>query len=210
MIVTEIAELSKTKCKVYIDDEFAFALYKGELQKYHIRKGGELPEETYQLITKEVLLKRAKLRCMNLLKSRDYTKYQLMSKLKQSMYPSDIIEQALEYVISYGYVEDERYARSYIESSGRFKSRRQIETDLMKKGIDKESIRQIFQETLETQQLPDEEKLIHALLEKKHYCRDTASREENKKIIGFLYRKGFSLDKIYKTLDCYVENTVSL
>ena len=55
---------------------------------------------------KDVLLKRAKLRCMNLLKSRDYTEYQLRMKLRQGVYPEDIIDAAVAYVASYGYVND--------------------------------------------------------------------------------------------------------
>lgn len=75
MLVTEIAEITKSKVKICIDYQISFALYKGELRKYGIKKEEELSEEIYNMILKEVLPKRAKLRCMNLLKSRDYTKF---------------------------------------------------------------------------------------------------------------------------------------
>ena len=70
MLVTEIAEITKSKVKICIDYQISFALYKGELRKYGIKKEEELSEEIYNMILKEVLPKRAKLRCMNLLKDR--------------------------------------------------------------------------------------------------------------------------------------------
>ncbi len=39
MTVTKIEEVTKVKCRIEIDQEFAFVLYKGELRMYHIREG---------------------------------------------------------------------------------------------------------------------------------------------------------------------------
>lgn len=200
MIITGIQEVTKAKVKVFIDSEFAFVLYKGELRTYGICEERELSEETYRVIVDEVLTKRAKLRCMYLLKSRDYTKHGLMEKLRKEYYSEDIIEKALAYVISYGYVDDERYARAYINYAGKSKSRKQIEFDLMKKGVAKDDIAAAFDELEESEDLVSEESLIRALLVKKHYKNEDATTEERRKIIGFLYRKGFSLDKIYKVV----------
>ena len=200
MIVTDIEEMSKTKVKICVDNEICFALYKSELRKYAVRQGSELSWETYDLIKNEVLLKRAKLRCMNLLKSRDYTEHQLVTKLRQGLYPEEIIDAAVAYVISYGYVDDLRYARSYIECAGQTKSRRQIENDLMRKGISREEIRQAYEQCSEEDSIAAEEELILKLLEKKHFDRQNATYEECRKMVGFLYRKGFVLDQIYKVI----------
>lgn len=200
MIVTEIQEITKAKVKVFLDYEFAFVLYKGELRTYGICKESEIAEETYRMILEEVLQKRAKLRCMYLLKSRDYTKYSLEDKLRKEYYPEEVITNAVSYVCSYGYVDDRRYARSYINYAGKTKSRKQIEFDLAKKGVSKADVEAAYVELGETDDLVSEESLIQALLVKKHYKNESASTEERRKIIGFLYRKGFSLDKIYKVV----------
>ena len=200
MIITEIQEVTKAKVKVFIDYEFAFVLYKGELRTYGICKEKELDEDIYRTIIDEVLTKRAKLRSMHLLKSRDYTRYGLSDKLRKDFYPDEVIEEAISYVMSYGYVDDERYARSYISYAGKTKSRKQIECYLMQKGVSKQDIADAFGELEESDALGSEESLIQALLVKKHYKRESANIEERRKIIGFLYRKGFSLDKIYKVV----------
>ena len=48
MTVNRIEEVSSSKVKVYIDEEFAFALYKGELRKYGIKEEKELTEAAYR------------------------------------------------------------------------------------------------------------------------------------------------------------------
>lgn len=199
MIVTVIEEISKSKVRVTIDHEISFQLYKGELRTYGLREQEEVTEMVYvQLMT--ALEKRAKLRCMNLLKSRDYTNYQLRKKLHDNGYPDNIIERAISYVSSYGYVDDERYTRNYIESLSRSKSRKQIENDLLRKGVEKTLITRIFAVMSEEQEEDAEEELIRRYLTKKRYEPDTATYEERCKIIAFLYRKGFLLDKIYKVV----------
>lgn len=201
MIVTDITDISKTKVKVCIDNGETFALYKSELRKLQIKKGEVITDERYQQIMGEVLQKRAKLRCMNLLKSRDYTEHQLRTKLAQGLYPDEIIDEAIAYMASFGYIDDIRYAKSYIGCSQSAKSRKQIEMALFLKGISKETVASAYAQCAEEEQITDEEEVIKKLLAKKHYNSQSATYEESRKMIGFLYRKGFSLDKIYKAVE---------
>ena len=83
----------------------------------------------------EVLPKRAKLRAMNLLQGREYTTAQLRTKLQQGYYPTEIIEQAIDYVAGFHYIDDLRYAVDYITYHEDSRSRRRIEQDLQGKGI---------------------------------------------------------------------------
>ena len=200
MIVTRIEEISKSKVRVTLDLEFSLVIYKGELKKYHITENEEFPQNQYELLL-TVLEKRAKLRCMNLLKSRDYTVYQLKTKLKENGYPELLIDTAIEYVASYGYVDDERYARAYIESVSGTKSRNQIMNDLVRKGLDRQHIAEAYEEIMAEHNEDPEEDLIRRYIVKKHYDAATATYEEKQKLIAFLYRKGFGLDKIYKIVD---------
>lgn len=115
MTVTNIKELSKSRVRIEIDHEFAFVLYKGELRLHKIEEGDEIEDAVYDRIMKDVLPKRAKLRAMNLLKNRTYTKAQLKDKLLQGGYPEQIADIAVDYVVSYRYVDDEQYVRDFIE-----------------------------------------------------------------------------------------------
>lgn len=200
MTVTDILEVSSSKVKVYIDEEFAFVLYKGEIRKYGIKNGQEISEKVYAELTREVLPKRAKLRCMNLLKSKDYTVAQLRQKLKQGMYPETIIEGALAYVASFHYTDDCRYAVDFIQTHHTSRSKRRIENDLLQKGITKDMIQKAWMQWEEEGNVQDEEAQIEELLLKKHFDPETSDAKEMQRMYGFLARRGFSQEKISRAL----------
>lgn len=197
MTVTQIEAVTKTKYKVYLDGQFAFVLYKGELSRYHIAVGEELSELVYQQILKEVLLKRAKLRAMHLLNSMGRTENQLRDKLKQSLYPEEVIETAMNYVKSFGYVNDAEYARSFIDSRKDRKSKRELYMQLGQKGIAKDTLDQIFEEYYDVE---DSREAIEAIMRKRRYDPEKATNVETQKIMGYLMRKGFAYDDIRKVL----------
>ncbi len=202
MTVTEIVEVSKSRSKVYIDYEFAFVLYKGELRQYHVRLGEELEEMDYRVIMEEVLPRRVKLRAMNLLKDKDYTEHQLRQKLKADWYSEQLIEIAVQYLASYHYIDDYRYAVNYILFHEASRSRRRIEQDLMRRGISREVLVQAWQEWEAAGGRQDEEKMIRQLLEKKHYDPERTDDREKRRLYASLLRKGYSSDRVSKVLEC--------
>ena len=197
MKVTKIESVTKTKFKVYVEEQFAFVLYKSELSRYRIVTDEEITEDTFQKIKKEVILKRAKLRALHLLNDMDRTETQLRTKLKQGFYTEDIIEQTIEYVKSFGYIGDASYARRYIQSRQKNKSKKEIYVELCKKGVAKEEIDSAMEECYENQ---GEEEAIRTLLRKKKYNPEQASEVETQKIYGYLARKGFSYDQIRQVI----------
>ena len=201
MLVTQVTELSKSRSKVYIDQEFAFVLYKGELRLYHIKEGQQLSEEDYRTIMQEVLPKRAKLRAMNLLQGREYTTAQLRTKLQQGFYPTEIIEQAIAYVAGFHYIDDLRYAVDYITYHEDSRSKRRIEQDLQGKGIPAATMEEAWQVWRENGGEQDEQRMIREQLHKKHYDPEAETDwKERQKIYAFLARKGFSAEAIRKAI----------
>lgn len=199
MVVTQISEVSKSRCKVYIDQEFAFVLYKGELRLYKLAEGKEIAQKTYDELMNIVLPKRAKLRAMNLLQKRSYTEKQLRDKLKEGFYPEKIMDEAIEYVKSFHYVDDYQYAVDYITCYETRKSRKKLETELTIKGVSKSVIEDAFREWENRGGTQDEVAMIQELLEKKHYSPECDLKEKNR-IYGFLLRRGFSIDKVQEAM----------
>ncbi len=200
MVVTEIVELTKSRSRVRTDEEEEFVVYKGELRKYRLEEGKPVSKEDYEELMHTVLPKRAKLRSMNLLKAKEYTEKQLRDKLKQGGYPEEVIDEAVQYVKSYHYVDDDRYAAAYIEYQIDKRSRQRIEQDLRKKGISRECIEKQWRYIEELGVTANEEKMISEWLEKKNYCDAEADIKEKRRMYGFLLRKGFSAEKISKVL----------
>ena len=200
MTVTQLTALGKGRYKVYIEDRPAFVLYRGELNRLGIREGEEITEGNLREIQEEILPLRAKKRAMNLLQKREYTTAALREKLRDGEYPEACVEEAVAYVESYGYVDDLRYARDFIVYNLDRKSRMRIEQDLMRKGIQKDSVRAFFEELEEEGTRQDEASMIRTLLDKKKYDAKNADVQEKQRMYAFLYRKGFHADAINRAL----------
>lgn len=204
MTVTKIEPTGKTKYKIYIDEQFAFVLYKGELSRYHIKEDREIDAQLYEKIVKEVVYKRAKLRTMHLLNDMSRTESEIRTKLKQNLYTADAIDQAIEYVKSFGYIDDSQYARNYVLSKQNSKSKREIQAGLIKKGLD----RAVIEEALgEVDESGGEQEAIRAILRKRRYHPETADQDERRKIYAYLARKGFRYDDIQQVLQVSEWNT---
>lgn len=200
MEITAIEEVSKSRSRVSIDGEPAFVLYRGELRACGLRVGGEITGEEYGRIRDEILIKRARLRAMHLLTRREYTEGRLRDKLREGEYPEEVIRDALEYVASFHYTDDLRYAVSYITDHAGARSRRRIEQDLLGRGIGRETLEQAWDKWEEQGGSQDEEGMIRALLQKRGFDPETADLGLKQKTFAFLMRKGFSGDAVRKAL----------
>lgn len=197
MTVTKIEPLSKTRYKIFIEGQFAFTLYKGELSRYHIAEECVLEEDVYEAIRK-IVIKRAKLRAMHLLSDMGRTESQLRTKLKQGGYTEEIAEEAIRYVKSFGYVNDAEYVRSFIDSRKEKKSKKEIYAALKQKGVASEVIEQVFEELDYGEE--DSRRAIEALIRKKNYHPETADLKEKQKMMGYLMRKGFRYEDVTNVL----------
>ena len=192
MRVTSIEEVDKKKKKIKVDGEFGFMLYNSEVRKYHIVEGEEINPEDYEEI-KAALYKRAKLKTMDLLKRSDKTEQELRTKLRTAKFSDDAIDVAIEYVRSYGYIDDARYASNFIRLKKQQKSKRALEFELQNKGIPRDIIHQCMEEEFAYE---DETEAIKKLIRKK--CNNVTDVDDVKvqKIIASICRKGFSFEKI--------------
>lgn len=198
MQITKVEAITKTKFKVEADEEFAFVLYKGELKRFGIEEEAELSEEVYEKIRREIVLKRAKLRALHLLTDMSRTEKELREKLRLSLYPADLIEEAMDYVRSFGYLDDGRYAENFIESRKDSKSRKEIYAALRQKGLSSEQIDRAFEACCEED---GEQRAIRRLIEKRRVDILHATEEELHKLYGYLARKGFRYEDIRRTVE---------
>ena len=188
MIVTEIKPVTRQKFQIELDGQPAFVLYKGELSRYHIQKDEELPE-----LVGQVLTKRAKLRAMHLLEKMDRTRAELKKKLEQSGYPTKAVEEALEYVESFHYIDDVRYAARYIEFQKSKKGKARLKMELLQKGISAEIVARALEEAEEQM---DAKETIRKMLQSKRKGEGAMEEKEKQRLYGFFMRKGFSSSEI--------------
>ena len=205
MQIAKIEEITKDRCRVTLDTEESFVLYKGEIRLLKLKPDTALSDDIYRQITTVVLPKRCKLRAMNLLKARPYTEYQLRKKLLEGGYSEETAGIALDYVKSFGYVNDKQYALDFIRQQTENRSKKELYMKLLGKGIDKEILDQAFSETYGSledvkEQTYDETAVIVKTLKKRGFSPDM-SYEDKQKLLAYFYRRGFEMDSVYKAMD---------
>ena len=206
MTVTKVEPLTKMKFIVYLDGQFAFVLYKGELSRFGIKEGVNLSEEMEEKIRMEVILKRAKLRALHLLEDMDRTEAALREKLRQGMYSADAVDKAVEYVKSFGYLNDARYAENFVRSRKGGKSRKEIRALLMGKGVAPELADAAFEICYDRGEDDGEEEAVRKILRKKRFNPEDADEVQTQKIYGYLARKGFRYDTVRQVIQNYNED----
>lgn len=201
MLVTEVVKHNEKKYKIYVDYEFAFVLYKGELHKYGIKKDEILSVSVYRQLVDEILPKRAKLRAMNLLTKRPYTEQKLREKLEEGLHSDACVDIAIDYVKSFGYLDDEAYAKDYIAYHMSTLSRKAMQQKLLQKGIDADLIDSCLDELCELEGSRAECEQVRRLFEKKYHAVIPTDYVEKNKMIHFFLRKGYSMSVIKQVLE---------
>ena len=205
MWISEIKPESKGRCRVCIQGEADFVLYQKEAKQFGLEPGEELTQEIYEEILKQVLVPRAKKRAMHILERMDQTESQLRQKLERGTYPPEAVEEAVSYVSSFHYLDDERFCKNYIRCYQESRSRLRISRDLAAKGADRDLVQRCLEEEYEA----SERDQIRRLLEKKGYRDSGITRKERDKLYRFLMQRGFSAQDIRSVLfeDCYEYDT---
>ncbi len=196
MIVTDVTRIDNRRQKVTLDSEYVFSLYNSEIKKYNIETDSKLSREELNYIENEVLYPRAKERVLYLLSRRDRTKKQIEDKLRESYYPEDIILRVIKFACDYGYVNDARYVDSYIKCKSNTKSKKQIECELLKKGIGREMLKSCFENDNDDAQL----NAIRNLLGKSKYHSMLGDKSSRNKVIASLIRRGFEYELITRCI----------
>lgn len=206
MQIESIEAVSKDKSRIKLDSGERFLLYKGEIRTLRLKENSDISDETYKSIMKGILPKRAKLRLLNLIKARSYTEYQLRKKLRDSEYPENIIDEAIEYVKSYHYIDDRAFAVDFINLHTEQHSKKEIYLKLTQKGIQKEILDAAFSEVYGSYRDAreddsfDETSLIKKTLKKRGFT-GKETYEERQKLLAYFYRRGFEMDSVYKAMD---------
>ena len=139
--------------------------------------------------------KSARRKAMLLLEHMDRTEKGLSDRLRQAGFSAEAVEDAMNYVRSYGYLNDLRYAQNYISFRINSKSRQKILQELAGKGIDRETALSAWESAAEVE-TPDELAVLRSTVLKK--CQEETVLDEKamRRLQSFLLRRGFSYGDI--------------
>ena len=140
-------------------------------------------------------------KAMSLLNYRDRSEWELRDRLGSAGFNEEEIEDAVEYVRSFHYIDDLRFATGFIESHRESRSMKRIRQDLKNKHIPEEYIEIALEETA----ADDSSALRREIKKRLGESRELSelSEKERKKIAMSLYRKGFQTSDIFREMDMF-------
>lgn len=197
MIISRLEEIGKKQVRLFFDEEKYCLLYHNEIRRLGLREQEEVDQKVFAELN-ALLLHCAKLKAMSLLKYQDRTKKELKERLARLEFPEFIIEDAVSYVESFGYINDEAYIRRYMEYKAPSKSRLQIQRELQQKGVSIQLLESVWEE-YEYQ----EEDILEEQLQKRIRQKGPVTDGNFQKNYGYFARKGFSSNLILNLLKKY-------
>ena len=178
----------KTRCSIFIDGRFYCGIKLEVAVKYRLKAGMVIDKAQLDNIQLETEKAQAVDKALTHISASPKTRKQIRDFLIKKGYVDAVIDYVFERLDYYGYADDRQYCKMYVESvSG--KSKRAIEVELLKRGIDRDVIEE------ELSDLSDDEEEVLTLL-KKYLKGKEFSKENVYKGCRYLISKGYDYDTV--------------
>ncbi len=198
MIITEIKKIGKgERYSIFVDGVFNCTLQAEILVKEKLKTGEDISEERLTSIKLENGRIAAFSQAISYLEKFLRTEKQLREYLKEKGYLDESIDEAIEKLKEYGYINDELFAESYIRTYQNKKGKKKLKFELMQKGVDGEVVSQKLDELLD-----DDASFDCCLTMLKKYLKNKpVDKKLRAKAFNHLASKGFESSIILKALN---------
>lgn len=207
--ITKIENFKKKRLLIFINDEPLFSILKDDFNTINLAENQAITNEEIDFLIENFLLKDALNKAFYLISIKDYTKEQIIDKLKGDYIHNTAILRAIDFLEKNKYIDDKRYAMNYYETYIKQKSSFVIKCDLVKKGINDEII-SLCEEEFKDLILEEERKNCLKLLNFKYPQISeedflSLSYKERYNILNkaksFLARKGYSYSLVNEIIN---------
>ena len=195
----EVQKRNKERVNVYIDGEFAFGL--NLMDAASLRKGQELSEtEITRLMHGDAVVKAVDA-AARFLSYRPRSNAEVRQNLQKKEFPPDVIAAAMSRLEALGYLDDEGFARFWVENRDTFKPRspRALSAELQQKGVPQAIIRRV------TAEVDAEDAAYRAAQQKLSRYRGSILTDFKRKLGGYLQRRGFQYGVVNDVLNRLIE-----
>lgn len=184
---------NKSRCSVFINEAFAFGMDLDSVITYDIQKGNEYTEQEYEELLKRLQYEKAKSAALNYIDYSPRTIKQTRDKLYSLEYDEGVIEETIEFLNSYGFLNDKNYANQFIRSriTSKKHGRHKISHDLMARGVSKD----ISWPILEEYQEEEYEGALY-LYNRRTKGKEPTDYKEKAKLVRYLQSRGYPYDVI--------------
>jgi regulatory protein len=191
----EIQKNNKERVNIYIDGGYAFSCSAELVYTHEIKpKSSVNIEELQELINEDNYLK-CKTAALKLIEKSYKTEKEIFDKLVKKGYEEKTAARVIAFLKSYNFLNDEEFARMYINDKIKSQGKNKIKYALLRKGIDDA----IIEEKLKASGTEVEVKTAQKLAEKRYKLLLNQEKDRRKisgKLWEYLIRNGFNKDII--------------
>lgn len=193
----------RDRVSIFIDDTFSFGISEETSFKLGLCVGMEITDEFINEILMEEEGHKVLDSALNFLSYRARSEKELYKRLKQKEYPNNLILQTIDYCKERGYLDDKEFALSFIRDKTNINKYgpKKIRYELYKKGVSQD----IIDEVLVPDKNEEYDRALELGLKKINKYKNDNRDAIYRKLGGFLQRKGYSHDIVYKVLREIVE-----
>lgn len=196
MKITKISAAVKTagRYNIFVDDEYSFSLDENQLLELKLATGAEIDDDDLVKFKKESNFGKNYIRAVDLISRRFRSEKEIRDYAFKKQWTLENRDRVIKRLYDRGYLNDEKFAKSFVRSRAIMKnfSKRKMEMELFKKGIDKKIIDQVMMESEDF----DEQKSLKIIVEKKR-----SRYPDEQKFIRYLMGQGFHYDDIKNVLN---------
>ena len=200
-IITKIeSQRNKSRVNIFVDDSFFCGLNKETALIFGLKENKEIDENKLKSVIFESEVKSAFEKSLDIVGRRMNSKKELITKLLNKGYSSDVCDKVIEKLEEYHYVDDALFAKQFASANNKL-SKRNLKEKLILKGISSD----IILEILDNRSSDDEFDLCLAQANKYIKGREIKSYEDLAKMQASLARKGFDFDTIKRVCKKFKE-----
>ena len=177
----------KTRCNIEVDGRFFCGMKLETVVKHRLKVGVAVSEEELSRLQLESEKLTALDKALTYITASMKTERDIRAYLRKKGYLEDVSDYVVEKMRSYGYLDDDAYARAYIEHAGKKKGSRLIAMELRQKGVSDEAIEEALSSVS-----GEEESALEVL--KKYLRGKSLDRATLLKAYRHLMGKGFSCE----------------
>lgn len=201
-IITAIKpQKSKKRVNIHLDDKFGFGIDLENFIKLGLKVEQELSEEEIEKIIKKAEFQKVYDKVIRFANLRPRSEKEINDWLRKYKVHKSIHKELFNRLKRLNMLNDKKFAQWWVEQRLSFRPRgkRALAAELWQKGIDRDLIKEVLDETK-----VDEEKIALNLLKKRNYKWKSLNKlEARKKMSEFLARKGFNWEIIKRTIDAF-------
>ncbi len=197
----ELQKRRKGRFNIYVDGQFACGLSEDTIIDEGISEGQELQDADIEKLLELDQSAKAYDKALRFLGYRVRSEKEIRDKLLDAEFHPKIIENTIYRLKKAGQIDDENFARTWIEDRCAVKPEGHylITRELRQKGISFEIIDKILKKMLPEDK---EIQLAKKVIQKKNKLyKNLPEKQRMKKLTDFLIRRGFSWDIAKKTID---------